>query len=937
MTNDASWGGGLPGFFRRSIARQLQWQVGAVAVIALGATVWASFRLSRTELMEQANARAMAEAQAGARQMDDLIARIGTLPRSIAARQQGLGMGPADDWQPFLSQLLAGQPPQEVYGLYMAYDQRRWQDPNSIFWVDRKSWPGLTVVKYDFHDPRQEWYSGPRNSGKFHVTEPYFDDGGSDITMVSLTVPVSADGRFVGVAGADLSLDRVKELVQRIRVRLHMDERLDHLDEQTSYLVSRTGRIITHPEPSLMLRKGFAGAEVVGLDGGAAIAASPEGSVAFQSRGRSIRAYWSTAPLSGWKLVLLVPEEIVQDPVVRITTQTLAAGAIGVGLTLVLVTLVARRLSAPLLGLQAASSALQRGELHGGLPADIVRRPDEVGDLARGFEAMAGQVRSRERQLAEWNQNLESIVHQRTAELEVAVAEATRAREEAESANRTKSAFLANMSHELRTPMNAIIGYSEMLIEEAGDLGQTALVPDLQKIQVAGKHLLGLINDVLDLAKIEAGKMTVFLETIDVGTLVQDVELTVLPLMARNHNRLEVSAPPGLGVMTSDLTKVRQALFNLLGNAGKFTENGVVRLEVRRVTQPDGDWLSFVVEDTGIGMSPEQLAQLFQAFTQADASTTRKYGGTGLGLAISRKCCQALGGDISVTSIPGQGSTFTIRLPASAPTGAQSPNSPAPAGASGGAVSSDPGRPLVLVIDDDPSVLDLMERFLVKEGFAVLTAPNGREGIELAVRHQPMAITTDVMMPGMDGWAVISQLKGDPATAHIPILLVTITDTRDMGFALGVYDFIPKPVDWPRLARDLHRLQRKPDDRPVLVVDDDPAMRDQMERLLSREGWSVACATNGREALEVLQRVEPCVVLLDLMMPEMDGFEFLDRFRQDPRHAQTPVIVLTAKEILDEDRLRLNGRISNLIAKDGIVARQILPQLRAYAAARAMA
>jgi len=285
-----------------------------------------------------------------------------------------------------------------------------------------------------------------------------------------------------------------------------------------------------------------------------------------------------------------------------------------------------------------------------------------------------------------------------------------------------------------------------------------------------------------------------------------------------------------------------------------------------------------------------------------------------------------LGGDITVTSVEGQGSTFTMALPARAPEAAAETVAPVAARP----VTAAAGRPTVVVIDDDPSVLELMERFLTKEGFAVRTASNGRDGLALARTIQPVAITTDVMMPGMDGWSVINAAKTDPLTAHIPIILVTITDSREMGMALGVYDFLPKPVDWERLARIMRRLRLEHGQRPVLIVEDDEATREQLERALKKDGWNVQLATNGREALAVVKEQEPALVLLDLMMPEMDGFEFLDHFRQDSRFARTPVIVLTAKDLTVEDHQRLSGRVSDVIGKKGFLAAKILPQLRAY-------
>ena len=377
------------------------------------------------------------------------------------------------------------------------------------------------------------------------------------------------------------------------------------------------------------------------------------------------------------------------------------------------------------------------------------------------------------------------------------------AKEAAEQASLAKSTFLANMSHELRTPLNAILGYGEMLQEEARDLGQDYMITDLRKIHAAGKHLLNLINDILDLSKIEAGKMELFLESAEIAPLVRDVVTTIQPLVEKRDNALEIRCPDSLGSMRCDVTKLRQALFNLLSNACKFTDRGTITLTVSRGPGRGREEISFAVEDTGIGMTPEQLGKLFQAFSQADASTTRKYGGTGLGLAISRKFCQMMGGEIEVESQHGKGTTFTVRLPALV----RDPKQPL-----GGLADSevtivpDEGAPLVLVIDDDATVHDLMRRFLGKEGFRMLAAGSGEEGLRLAREARPVAITLDVQMPGMDGWAVLAALKADPELASIPVLLVTMVDEKNKAFSLGAADFIPKPVDRERLGAALRKL-----------------------------------------------------------------------------------------------------------------------------------
>ena len=494
------------------------------------------------------------------------------------------------------------------------------------------------------------------------------------------------------------------------------------------------------------------------------------------------------------------------------------------------------------------------------------------------------------------------------------------------AASEHKSQFLANMSHELRTPLNAVIGITEMLLEDAHDLRREDEVEPLERVLRAGRHLLALINDILDLSKIEAGRMDLLLESFPVAPLVDDVAKTIRPLAEKAGNVLTVDCPEDIGEMHADQIRVRQALLNLVSNASKFTERGRVTVSARRMAGNRGAWITMAVTDTGIGMTPDQMGRLFQEFVQADASTTRKYGGTGLGLAISRRFCQMMGGDITVESESGRGSTFTIRLPAET-TAPQAALLSRTTSLKRSSAPPDPAN-VVLVVDDDATVLDMTERFLVREGFAVVTAGGGRDALRLARELLPAAITLDVMMPDLDGWTVLAAIKGDPVLADIPVILMTIVDERNRGYSLGAADYMVKPVDRERLGSVLRGIVGR-GERRVLVVDDDEILRREIRQFLEKEGWKVTEAGNGREGLERLAQDLVDVVVLDLMMPEMDGFEVLDELRRSVRWRHVPVVVVTARDLTEADRRRLSGGVERILQKDAPTRDEMLRDVSA--------
>ena len=956
---------------------------------------WIDVRMLQEEMTKKAHMR-MSEIAVRIddlfERMDTLVQAIALHQQS----QQSNGAVVAPETNTLLRKLLVATPLAEA--VYIAFEDRDYRNENAMQLCDRSilKQGRRKPIGYDYHDKKllqSKWYCGARelkDSSRPFITQPYFDEGGASKWIVSITRAIRDEqGKFLGVAGVDLDLEELNKLIGAYR-----ESSGEHvaptgsskaqgktagqgaspdqaLAPEMAYLASphyaedgcsldekgHGSMVFALPHSLLdyLVKKIVAGSEdqkAVNLDDMIQFIRGAEGiprevesntaGVQTSIGGRDYRTYWTTCPQSRWKVIFQESGETVLALAWWSELYSLAIGAVFLFAMLWFLTVLADRVVGPIHRLTEAAAQVETGHYNFAL-GSLASRTGEWGQLARAFQRMVDEVAAREGQLLQEQKDLDRRVRERTDELRVAM-EAT------EQAMKQQEIFLANVAHDLRTPLAVVLGFSEDLLRRARRAKQEAFIPDLQLIVNRGKDLLELINDLLNLSRSMGEKgIALDIEEFDVVTMLQDRMEGIGSIAKKNGNVIEFQpAEGGVGCMTADKGKVWRILMNLLSNACKFTRNGTVTLTVERESVGNQHQIIFRVRDTGVGISPEDQKFLFQRFVQASTSSGRLAPGVGLGLSICMLYCRAMGGTISVESEPGKGSIFTVSLPAKvsaahseAPIAGPPAVQPAPQPASVEIPAAESPTPakgqdagLVLVVDDDASIGDLIRRNLVEEGFRTQTVLDGEEGIRLAKQLVPSAIVLDIVMPGIDGWGVLAALRADARTAGIPIIVASIIEEKERGLNLGAQDYVTKPLSRERLSRFLHQhLDSGPPAR-ILVVENDPKKQDRLSTMLREQGWEVLTAPDGGDALRRLSLGTPDLILLDVMIPSINGRQLIAEIRNNPDCESIPILVLTAEGASAEDLDPIQEQVDQIMSLGAHDRDELFREIRYLVAVR---
>jgi signal transduction histidine kinase/DNA-binding response OmpR family regulator len=923
------------------VGTKLRWIIAAAPCLVLIVMITFGALEYRRMMLENAVAEAADRIDSLASRVHEFFDRAIVLTRSIVSRQKAVGAHPASDTRAFLASLLDDIPAYEAQGLYIAFAERPHEDSEAVQWVWRRLVPGskgyeirtTDKLTYDYHvkSDRSEWYHGAKakNDGDFYITRPYFDKDDTNVWMVSVTRPIyvrEGDGlRFIGVAGVDLKLDDLTAYLQATMGETLGEESRD--EGGYFYLFSNVGMAYGLPA---RIRRALGGPPREAFRVDELRRTFPEiDSVYARSESSLIRF---TTPHGGsrlvsWKrisrdfddkVVLSLPAAVVYGPAFRATVLSIGIGLVALAVMIGVVTTIADYyLSRPIRRLNAAAEAVESGNYGPVELGKLADRRDEFGQLARGFRQMVKEVAAREQELRDAQKHLDHRVRLRTAELEHTLEELRAAKEAAERATKQMEEFSTGVAHDMRNLLMIIIGYGEDLLRRAVKKKIDAFIPDLKLIANKGNELIELLNDLLWHSKAMSGKdVTLDLDEFDVADLIKSRMEGIELIAQKNGNTVTFRADNDLGRMVADKVKVSRILMNLLTNACKFTHNGTVTLTVWRERVESGDWVLFQIADTGIGMSAEQVAKLFDRYSQVHPQSGHNRMGFGLGLANSLLYCEAMGGAITVESEVGQGATFTVRLPAVVQV-AESPSAAgaAPAVAQPADVAHTSAANLILVIDDDASISELLRRNLGDEGFQTLAAYNGEEGLRLAKRALPSAIILDVVLPGMDGWGVLAALKTDPRTSRIPVIMASILDERERGMQMGALAYVTKPFSRERLAGILHKhFGDRPGGR-IVLVSEHPDVRARLQGPIVNLGWEIVTAEDGNAALGLLRSSKPDLILLDLPPNSGRGSDFIDRVRNNPDWDSIPIVVMSAAELSPGDRRELQGKLERMLRK----------------------